>query len=308
MKIEINLDEKFFEEKFKENRAASFSSSMEILGREITSRSRQKKQRYPTWVLDSKIITHEFSKLLNVRNPKIYQVDCSIDDVVFLKNCVIKPMNEYSAIGVFIHDDKDLYYLNKNIYFKDTSEARNHAKKLIANGFVKKDKWMVEELVGDSNHVARDVKFYMFYGQVGLILESSRLPSLKRCWYDESFKIVETGKYQKSLFKGDSKGLDELATLAKSLSTEIPAPFVRIDFLQVNNEIYLGEFTPRPGNFSAFNNEWDKKLGDLFQASMVRLVADFGAGKQFEKYNTLNKSEKDIIEILKKSNISAEIA
>lgn len=30
MKIEINLDEKFFEEKIKENRAASFSSSMEI--------------------------------------------------------------------------------------------------------------------------------------------------------------------------------------------------------------------------------------------------------------------------------------
>lgn len=301
MKIEINLDDKFFEEKFKENRSASFSNSMSILGREITNRNKQKKPRYPTWILDSKIITHEFSKLLNVRNPKIFQVDCSIDEVIFKKNCVIKPMYEFSATGVFIYNDKDLYYLNKNIYFSNAEDARKHAKKLIANGFVKKDKWMVEELIGNSENIARDVKFYMFYGDVGLILESSRLPTLKRCWYDDSYKIVETGKYQNSLFKGNSEGLEKLADLAKAISKEIPAPFVRIDFLQVQDEIFLGEFTPRPGNFSAFNHEWDNKLGDLYQSSMVRLVADFGSGKKFEKYNILNKSEKEIIENLKKS-------
>ncbi|WP_347452901.1 hypothetical protein [Acinetobacter thermotolerans] len=104
MKIEINLDDKFFEEKFKRYRGASFSNSLDLLKSEATKIRAKKKGRYPAFVLDSKVLTYEFAKKIDIKTANIYQVDCPIEEIIFKPNTAIKPMYENSAKGVFIYD------------------------------------------------------------------------------------------------------------------------------------------------------------------------------------------------------------
>ena len=301
MKIEINLDDKFFEEKFKRYRSASFSKSLDLLKLECTQIAQKKMGRYPSFVLDSKVLTSEFAKLLGVKTAKIYQVDSSIEDIEFINNTVIKPMYEHSAKGVFIYSDNEIVYLNKNIKFNNKEDAKQYAIGLVKDGTIRRDKWMVEEVIGQSGSIARDLKFYCFYGEVGIILESDRLPGLRRCWYDDSFNIVNTGKYVNSSFEGDNNAIElkPLLDLAKEISLELPIPFVRIDFLVLNNEIFLGEFTPIPGGYTSFNQEWDQKLGEIYQSAMARISNDVAYGKVFDKYQKLVKNERKVIDKMK---------
>lgn len=95
----------------------------------------------------------------------------------------------------------------------------------------------------------RDLKFYTFYGECPLVLEIDRNKNKTRyCWWDENGDVMPTGKYEGELFRGD--GFDKnLLDIAKATSLRIPAPFIRIDFLNANPQPVLGEFTPRPGIF-----------------------------------------------------------
>lgn len=68
---------------------------------------------------------------------------------------------------------------------------------------------------------------------------------------------------QKKIVK--PKGFDEMVKLASQLSKGIP--HVRVDFYDINGQIYIGEMT-----FSHFRgfvefmpNEWDYKLGDMLK-------------------------------------------
>ncbi len=146
-------------------------------------------------------------------------------------------------------------------------------------------------------------KFYCFYGEVGLILESDRIPKLKRCWYDADLNMVNTGKYVSTASRAGKDGLKELLELAKSISLEIPAPFVRIDFLKQGDDVYLGEFTPAPGGFHRFNHTWDTNLGEMYHKAMTRLSCDVSMGKVFSKYQSLTKSEAVVIESIRKERL-----
>ena len=44
-------------------------------------------------------------------------------------------------------------------------------------------------------------------------------------------------------------------------------PFVRVDFYEINGQIYFGELTfyPGAGYTSFYPNEWDKKIGEWIQ-------------------------------------------
>ena len=57
--------------------------------------------------------------------------------------------------------------------------------------------------------------------------------------------------------------------LASKLASNIP--FVRVDFYEINGQIYFGELTFFPASgMSKFSPEiWDEKLGNLLDISMV---------------------------------------
>src|SRR5699024_9326273 len=136
----------------------------------------------------------------------------------------------------------------------------------LATEAVSSDEWMLEELIYEDaveRTPARDVKFYCFYGKVGVILEIIRYPEIRHCWWTADGERIPVGKYDESLFSGMGVTDEELDTAA-SISSEIPAPFIRIDFLRGEDGLVFGEFTPKPGNYDEFDKDMDQQLGDLF--------------------------------------------
>lgn len=61
--------------------------------------------------------------------------------------------------------------------------------------------------------------------------------------------------------------LSKMISLAETLAVALDTIFVRIDFYEVNNQLYFGEFTLYPASglegFTSF--QWDNKLGDWIQ-------------------------------------------
>lgn len=294
MKIEINLDDAFIQSQL-DLRDVSFTRCLWLL-RSEGGRIRQKNPiRYPTFVLDNKLIGYNFAQKCGYRTPPIHQLNQPLQDIEVIKNCVIKPVHEGESRGVFASYEDKIVYMNKNLIFTNNKDMKQYANGLLKSKVVKKDSWMVEELLQYKGGIAKDVKFYCFYGEVGLILESAREGELKRCWYDSDLNYANTGKYDELIFQGKRNEIEGLIKIAKKLSLEVPSPFVRIDLLITDSGIFVGEFTPLPGGYSDFNYDWDKRLGELYLRASVNLAYDVSMGKYFENYTSIPKTEKETL-------------
>ncbi len=267
-------------------KAASFSAL-------LTMRARQKQlhPRLPEEILDNKQVAYQFVDLFNVRRPWV-QSSYTKDDIPLIAKSVIKPDNGAGSRGVYLYFDS-----NKILDVKRGQELDSHdaldlmMEKDLNNGWVSEDKWLVEELITEHPNTrdpARDLKFYCFYGKVELILEVVRYPQVKYCWWNSNGERVYTGKYENELFKGNGVSMMDIKK-AEEISFEIPAPFVRIDFLKSGNELVFGEFTPKPGNYDFFSYEMDHWLGDCYLRAQQSLVDDLVNGKQFKIYTTLTQ-------------------
>jgi hypothetical protein len=100
-------------------------------------------------------------------------------------------------------------------------------------------------------------------------------------------KPVETGKYEKP--KGEGHGVtQEQIETAKYISLQIPAPYMRIDFLRGHDGIYFTEFCFAPGGFGQFDAETDRRLGYLYLRAEIRLQNDLPGGKAFKHFARLD--------------------
>ncbi|OYQ81598.1 hypothetical protein B9T19_02710 [Ignatzschineria sp. F8392] len=278
-----------------ENKGASFTRCLDLFRKESDEIWDKYKLRLPTAILDRKLVGYEFAHKCDVATAQILQMDVALDDLSFSTNTVIKPVAENASKGVFIvHSSRNIVYLDRAIKHESIALAKRYARRLLKAGTVRRDRWMSEELLKDKEgNLARDVKFYCFYGKVGLILDTSRHGEIKRCWFDVDLNYINNGKYENNLFKGKRDNiLEVLVKKAEQLSLEIPSPFVRIDFLVCDENIYLGEFTPIPAGYDLFDKHWDKKLGDMYIDASVRLGCDIGVGKKFERYLAISQKYK----------------
>lgn len=154
---------------------------------------------------------------------------------------------------------------------------------------ISKDLWLQEEMIvgsGGSPRETLDVKFYTFYGEIGLILQVDRWRGKLYRFFDLDGNIVDTGKY--SVVPDMIPAFDrELIDLARKVSLKIPWPHVRIDFLVSDVDIRFGEFTCQPGGAGSFNAEWDARLAQEYVHAQARLYSDLLGGKQFVEYKEL---------------------
>lgn len=94
--------------------------------------------------------------------------------------------------------------------------------------------------------------------------------SLKVTFFDLNWnKMPFERKYPSSNEKiSKPVNLNEMLKLSKKLAQDIP--FVRIDWYEINGELYFGELTFFPGSgYEVFNPiEWDKKLGDMLELNL----------------------------------------
>ncbi|WP_404429367.1 ATP-grasp fold amidoligase family protein [Sutcliffiella horikoshii] len=253
------------------------------------ARKRQLTTQLPEWILENKRLAYSFVDSLNVRRPWHSGV-FEIKDLPVKENVVLKPVNGAGSRGVYLVLATDkIVDVKRGVTLNSWDLLIENMKLDLNSGAVEENKWMFEEFIFEDNaemNPARDLKFYCFYGKVALVLEIQRQPELRYCWWTRDGKRIDTGKYSEELFHGTGATENHLK-LAESISLEIPAPFIRIDFLKSEQGLVFGEFTPKPGNYDEFNQDVDSMLGDLFLDAENRLFQDMLEGKNFNHYKNL---------------------
>lgn len=270
--------------------AASFRGSLSM-----RMRKTQLQGNLPEWPLDDKQTAYTFVENLNVSTPEMEGTVYTLETIPAQEGVVIKPADGAGARGVYlVHTLEDIFDVKDSTTLSSWSELIDHMQKDLQTEAVENDSWIVEQLVYESKREkrpARDLKFYSFYGKVGLILEIVRDPEVRQCWWTVEGERIGTGKYEESLFHGLGVTEEEIH-LAKKISSEIPVPFLRIDFLRGEEGLVFGEFTPKPGNYDEFDERTDQLLGDYFLDAEARLVEDLLQGKEFRAYKELVNQSK----------------
>lgn len=146
------------------------------------------------------------------------------------------------------------------------------------NGFESHYHWidrkiLVEEYLYDENQKDSlfDYKFWCFNGEPKLYTINDGHGHGDILYYntynDSIVDLYGILDKNKSLLKkyNKPKNFDKMIEYAKKLA--LPFKFVRIDFYEVNNKVYLGEMTFVPGAamFKYKNDNDNKKIGDLLQ-------------------------------------------
>ena len=239
--------------------------------------------------ITNKLIGYEFAEKIGLKTPLIRKTPTRIADAVFLPGTVVKPVSSMGSCGVFmmlqdgsIVSCRERKIVSRSSMYKSIGEYMD-------TGKIPSDKFIVEKIIMDyanPSNPARDIKFYMFYGKTGFILEMSRFPPSKDgkymlCYLDENMNRINIRSVPYDHF--DGLGVQpEHISLAKSVSTKIPSPFIRLDFLYGVDGLYFVEFTGGTGNFDEITREYDSLLGDMFVEAEGNLTKDLLLGKKFD--------------------------
>lgn len=122
---------------------------------------------------------------------------------------------------------------------------------------------LLKEPSGDD---IRDYKFFCFDGVVKFFkIDFDRFSQHGANYYDASGNIMHFGEkiyppdYNRNIIIPEN--LSKMVVLAEKLSKKIP--FVRVDFYNINQQIYFGEMTffPAGGMGEFTSDEWDNKIG-----------------------------------------------
>ena len=220
-----------------------------------------------------KIKLHDYSKLIlgeDICIPiiKIYNntKEINFDE---LPNQFVLKCNHGSGMNIIVNNKSQLNYydtinklnhwLSVDFTFQNGFEAHYH-------DIVKK--CFVETFMNDGNTSLYDYKFWCFNGESKFYtindgfghskwmyfydMNQNKLPLKRTDYHDEALKEVK----QPSKF-------GEMIEYSKQLSKLFK--FVRVDFYEINNKVYLGELTFTPGAclFSYTNPEDNIKIGNL---------------------------------------------
>ncbi|MFC4025023.1 ATP-grasp fold amidoligase family protein [Oceanobacillus longus] len=276
------------EENISLKQASSYRASLNM-----RMRQNQLLGTLPEMLLDDKKMAYSFMNKLNIRIPRLSDQTYRLQDIPEKEGIVIKPVDGAGGRGVYlVYSNRDIIDIKNAKTLANWQLLRKSLERDITSGQVSTNEWFVEEFILENKQErtpARDLKFYCFYGKVSLILEIVRYPELKYCWWTTTGERVATGKYDYSSFKGIGVTRNEIE-MAAAISAEIPAPFIRIDFLRSEDGLVFGEFTPKPGNYDDFDDETDKWLGDYFIEAQGRLENDLIDGKRFTHYKELKEN------------------
>jgi len=156
--------------------------------------------------------------------------------------------------------------LKKNFYWIGREWAyKNVQPKIIA-----------EQYMEDKNNSSMiDYKFYCFNGEPKFLYVSqglenhstARISYVTLDWEIAPYKRTDYSNFEKLPPK--PKTFEKMLEFSKILSNGIP--FSRIDFYEINGNLYFGEITFFPGSgLSPFEpEEWDKKIGDWLILSNI---------------------------------------
>jgi hypothetical protein len=264
----------------------------------IRSRREQISVNSSEWFINNKIYGYKFIDQLKIQRPQIICAKAKATELEFTEHSVIKPNNGSASRGVYIVTKNSQYFdVRLGQAFAGEENLKQKMQDDLKSKRVAKDSWQVEQLIADLSEdnstitPATDLKFYCFYGKVGMVLEADRSSGSKYCEWLPDGQKAHTGRYPNNKFSGKGFTAQELE-LAKQISLEIPSVFMRIDFLKTNKGIVFGEFTPRPGKYDEFNDEFDQYMGDMYLEAEARLMKDLVNAKDFTIFNSVKNTKK----------------
>jgi hypothetical protein len=136
------------------------------------------------------------------------------------------------------------------------------------------DFWLAEDLVeGASPKVpVDDVKLNMFGSLFSCSFVRSNAPRGYR-WFDDNWDPVDVGVHAAHLeprLPVPAQAV-KLEAIARSISVQLPLPFLRVDLLVGSAGAFVGELTPYPGWYRDFSPEWDRVLGGHYRLAAETL-------------------------------------
>jgi hypothetical protein len=127
-----------------------------------------------------------------------------------------------------------------------------------------------------------DVKFYAFYGEVPLAV--LRRPAAWGAHVSTTVNRIVDARGQDVTELQTRSSIDptlpvpvnfaEALGQAQKLSTELRAPFSRLDFYCLPSRVVFGEVTPRPGGGAWHGPVIDRMLGDAWDRAEARIARD----------------------------------
>lgn len=132
------------------------------------------------------------------------------------------------------------------------------------------DHWVSEELLRASDGADRpvnDVKISMFGAHMACSFVRSTDPRRYQ-WFDHAWEKVDVGIHTKSLDSrlNPPESAEQLLQVARTIAAALPLPYVRVDLYETDRGPVVGELTPLPGWYHSFNDEWDARMGLLYEA------------------------------------------
>lgn len=234
--------------------------------------------------MSSKREGYRLAKQLGVKTPTYDSTPSPLEKLEFRPDTVVKPPRGEGSAGVYlIRDESHITSVVNGQVFSGYDELRQRMQENVESLRTVQDAWLTEEMIYEDTATktpARDLKFYTFYGEAPLVLEVVRSPFKGFTWWDADGNKTTTGKYKNLDFEGIGF-TQEAYDAAIEISKAIPAPFIRVDFLNGEDGPVLGEFTGHPGKYEQFNRLTDRVLGKHFLEAESRLFRDLLAGKKF---------------------------
>ncbi|MDQ2078333.1 ATP-grasp fold amidoligase family protein [Marinimicrobium sp. ABcell2] len=228
---------------------------------------------------------------LGLKVPKKLRILENIEDLKpwhLKRRAVLKYGRGWSARGVMLLERKGInrYFDHLSLQKYALQSIKEHQAR-VAKSFGSKDpNWILEELLEPTHAfgaVPYDYKFYVFGGQIGLILQVDRNTTPpKQALFDGSFKPLHLGVDYLLTGKSCQPGLPivpphatELMWWALKLASITDSPFVSIDLYDTPQGPVFGEFTFSPGATHKRMFTLSKRLIDyydeLFNAAEKRL-------------------------------------
>jgi len=127
---------------------------------------------------------------------------------------------------------------------------------------------VIEEFVGELDGDVPDYKFLCFNGEPRcMFVVADRRSDMALNFYDMDWNLLPfTRKYPNTKYPLQKpKNFDKMVEIARKLSK--PFPFVRVDFYDCSDRLYVGELTFMPGGgVEPFEPvEWDYKIGEMLE-------------------------------------------
>ena len=248
-------------------------------------KGRAEVEQHPMRLLPDKLRTYDLARALGIPVPEVLRTWATADavDLTHLPDVfVLKATRGAGSKAVLPLErlGEAAFRTVSEAQVMDADEVRAQLRAREQDGLAQ-GPWFAEAFIGDpAQGLPHDVKVYAFYGVVGQVLVRSvgrhgDQETVRRSYYDEHGTLLgRVSPLASPEPVPPPPDLPDLCEIARTLSTAVSLPFVRVDLYSTSNGPVLGELTLAPGGKQLYRRDHDRRLGKLWEDAATRMEVD----------------------------------